>query len=65
MISRKNEVKKVYDYAEYSIELDTVHKLVDELVDKIKTLESICDELIELPKGVESHSWSDYKSSKI
>ncbi|MEA3330618.1 MAG: hypothetical protein U9Q29_02870 [Campylobacterota bacterium] len=63
MISREKEVKKVYDYAEYSVELDTVHKIVDDLVDKIKSLEIICDELVNLPKGVESHSWSDYKTN--
>ena len=30
----------------------------------VKKLELICDELVNLPKGVESHSWSDYKAKR-
>jgi len=32
---------------------------------EVKKLESICEELVNLKKGVESHSWSDYKREKI
>jgi len=31
---------------------------------KVGKLEAICEELFNLPKGVESHSWSDYKMQK-
>lgn len=30
----------------------------------IERLEKIIEEAINLPKGVEPHSWSDYKSNK-
>ncbi len=31
---------------------------------KVKKLEANCEELVSLPKGVESYSWSDYKIKK-
>jgi len=62
MISRKEEVLKAYNKSETTVEIDYVHELIDNLVDTIKDLENICDELVNLPKGQESHSWSDYKA---
>jgi Mrp family chromosome partitioning ATPase len=40
---------------------DVFDGLVGNLVERIQLLESICAELIKLPKGKESHSWSNYK----
>ena len=31
---------------------------------KVKILEKICEDLVNMPKGVESHSYSDYKLIK-
>jgi hypothetical protein len=31
---------------------------------KIKHLETIVQEAVNLPKGIEPHSWSDYKANK-
>ena len=39
------------------------YKRRDELEDEIKLLKKICEDLVKMPKGVESHSYSDYKSS--
>ena len=32
---------------------------------KIILLETICESLVKMPKGQETHSWSDYKSSYL
>ena len=34
------------------------------LKEKVKELEIICSELVKLPKGIESHSYSDYLKNK-
>jgi len=64
MINRKQVTDKVYAYSELVVELPTVTQLVTELLDTIEELENICEELVALPKGQESHSWSDYKITK-
>ena len=37
------------------------YKTRDKLVAEIKLLREICKDLVTMPKGVESHSYSDYK----
>jgi hypothetical protein len=49
---------------EFKMSKQVKYKRRDELETIIKQLELICDELVKLPKGVESHSWSDYKMKK-
>lgn len=42
----------------------TTSEDVDGKDKKIKHLETIVQEAINLPKGIEPHSWSDYKHNK-
>ena len=61
MINRNKEIHNMYSLSERTIEALEVYHIVSNLITKIELLESICEELVRLPKGVESHSWSDYK----
>lgn len=53
--------------ADLAITLDHVEDLVMEsdasyeLAARVKQLEAVCRDLVSKPKGVESHSYSDYK----
>ena len=44
---------------------DELEVEIKELTKTINLLESICVDLVNKPKGVESHSYSDYKYKKI
>jgi len=63
---KREEAKKELNKDEWQdIDLIDINELIDKIYDdfekQIKELEAICEELVNLPKGVESHSWSDYK----
>ena len=70
----KSQAKEIEQLKEVSDEND---RLVDELLkfkavkrentklkEQFKELEIICSELVKLPKGIESHSYSDYLKNK-
>lgn len=70
----ESQAKEIEQLKEVSDEND---RLVDELLkfkavkrentklkEQVKELEIICSELVKLPKGIESHSYSDYLKNK-
>ena len=60
IISRYSKPVKDFDLSTQELSI-LINKIYDDIDKKIQFLESICDELVQLPKGQESHSWSDYK----
>jgi len=61
MIDKENEILALHSQATATIELALVQDVIEDLIDRVNLLEWTCEEAINLPKGVEPHSWSDYK----
>lgn len=63
-MKKEDTIKKLYAMSEMTIETNAARRLIVELENKIKQLESICDDLVDVSKGQESQSWSDYKGKR-
>ena len=61
MINQEDERKRAFAQGELSVDMEAVDRMVFDYCKKIERLEKICAGLVVLPKGVESHEWSDYK----
>ena len=61
MINQSNALQRLYNLAEYTIDVDSAHDYVVVLLAEITLLESIVEDAIKLPQNEEPLSYTEYK----